>query len=305
MERLLAAVDDLHRAVRVQREDGGVDLHRDILSAAEGATYACKVDANSLGGKAEARRDLRTVDVEPLGGDVDVDPSLTVGHREPRLGPEKGLVLGAGLVDPLDGHLGARLRVAVADQDRADDVRPRVVAVPVALRRPVGVELGLLGRALHVGHRLERLVVDTDLLGRPARELGVVGGDERDGLAEVADAVDRKHGLVVELEPVALGSRDVGVREHGVDARHRDRLRDVDLDDPCVSMRASDRVAPEHARRAEIARVGELALHLRRAVDPPGAVADPARAELARFECRRRHAGLPPFGRSTKPAPIA
>ena len=56
-------------------------------------------------------------------------------------------------------------------------------------------------------------------LGGAARLLRMLGRDERDGLAEVADAVDREHGLVGELEPVALLARHVVVREHGVDAR--------------------------------------------------------------------------------------
>ena len=59
-----------------------------------------------------------------------------------------------------------------------------------------------------------------DRLGRAARLLRMLGRDERDRLALVADAVDREHRLVGELEPVALLPRDVGVREHGVDAGH-------------------------------------------------------------------------------------
>ena len=66
------------------------------------------------------------------------------------------------------------------------------------------MERRLLGRALHVDHRLERLVLDPDRRGRAARLLGLLGGDERDRLAEVADAVDRQHGLVGELEAVGL-----------------------------------------------------------------------------------------------------
>ena len=110
----------------------------------------------------------------------------------------------------------------------ADDVRARIVAVAVAHRRPLRVERLLLGRALRVDDRLERLVLDADPLGGAARLLGMLGGDERDRLAEVAHAVDREHGLVGELEPVALLARHVVVREHGVHAGHRDRLGDVD-----------------------------------------------------------------------------
>ena len=172
--------------------------------------------------------------------------------------------------------------IAVADDHVPDDVRPRVVAVAVTHRRPVGVERLLLGRPLGVGDELERLVLDAHLLGGAARLLRVLGGDERDRLAVVAHAVDREHRLVGELEPVALRARDVLVREHRVDAGHRQRLRDVDLDDPRMRVRAPHRVAPEHPGRPEVAGVGELALRLRRPVGArddsrrsarPGAVA--------------------------------
>ena len=53
-----------------------------------------------------------------------------------------------------------------------------------------------------------------------------------------------------------------------MDAGHRQGLRDVDRDDAGVRVRAAERVAPEHPRRVEVARVRELALHLRRAVRP-------------------------------------
>ena len=120
----------------------------------------------------------------------------------------------------------------------------------------------------------ERLVVDADPLGRAPRLLGMLGGDERDRLAEVANAVDRQHRLVGELEAVVLLAGDVRVREHRVDAGHRHRLGDVDRDDARVRVRAPHRVAPEHPGRDQVARVGELALHLRHAVG-------------ARTDCRR------------------
>ena len=181
-----------------------MDLHRQVLAAAERAADPREVDANLLGRQPEARRDLRAVDVEPLRRDVDVDAALAVGHREPRLGPEERLVLDPGLVrrprpTTSPRASGSPCRI----DDRPDDVRPRVVAVAVAVRRPVGMKLRALGRALHVGDRLERLPLDDDRLGRAPGLLRVLGGDERVGLAEVADAVDREHGLVAELEAVA------------------------------------------------------------------------------------------------------
>jgi hypothetical protein len=110
----------------------------------------------------------------------------------------------------------------------------------------------------------------------------VLGGDECDRLAEVADAVDREHRLVGKLEPVRLRAGHVDMREDGVDAGHRQRARDIDLQDPRVRVRAADGVAPEHARRDQVARIGELARHLRDRVDPPDGLPDSAELELPR-----------------------
>ena len=206
-ERLLAVVDDLHRAVRVQREQRGVDLHRDVLAAAERAADAGEVDAHPLGGRprhgaiwarstwSHCVATWMSMPPSPSGTASPDSGRGTPGpgcrsRRRPRRRPRRAAS-------------GSPWRI----DDRADDVRPRIVAVAVALGRPVGVELGPLGRALHVGHGLERLVLDPDLLGRAARLLGMLGGDERDRLAEVADAVDREHRLVAELEAVALLAR--------------------------------------------------------------------------------------------------
>ena len=291
-ERLLARVDDLHRPLGVEREHRAVDLHREVLAPAEGAADAAEVDAHLLLLEPEARRDLVAVDVQPLRRHVDVDAALAVGHREPGLRPEEGLVLDPELVDALDAHLAGGVRVAVADHDRAQDVRPRVVAEAVAGGRVLVVDRRLLGGALHVGHRLERLVVDPHLLGGAARLLGVLGRDERDRLAEVAHLVDREHRLVGELEPVGLRAGHVGMREHGVDAGHRQRLGDVELDDPRVRVRAADGVAPEHPGRGEVARVRELAGHLRDRVGALDDLADAAELELAGGRAHRSAASL-------------
>jgi len=60
-----------------------VHLHREILAPAECAPNAAEVDAHLVERKVEARRDLRPVDMQPLGRDVDVDAALPVGNREP------------------------------------------------------------------------------------------------------------------------------------------------------------------------------------------------------------------------------
>jgi hypothetical protein len=291
-ERFLAGVDDLHGAVGVQREHRAVDLHREVLTPAEGAADPGEVDPHLFLLEPEAGRDLVAVDVQPLRRDVDVDAALAVGDREPGLGPEEGLVLDPELVHALDADLCGRLGVAVADHDRAQHVRARIVAEAVAGSRVLVVDRRLLGGTLHVRHGLERLVLDPHPLGRPSRLLGVLGRDEGDRLAEVAHLVDREHGLVGELEPVGLRAGHVGVGEDGVDAGHPERLGNVELDDPRVRMRAANGVAPEHPRGGQVARVGELAGHLRDRVDALDDLADAAELELAGGRAHRSAASL-------------
>ena len=136
-ERLLAAVDDLDRALGVEREHRAVDLHRQVLAAAERAADPAEVDPHLLRLEAETGRDLVAVDVQPLRGDVDVDAALAVRNGQPRLGPEERLVLRADLVDALDAHLARRVGIAVADDHRADHVRPRIVEIAVPGGRTV------------------------------------------------------------------------------------------------------------------------------------------------------------------------
>ena len=269
-ERLLAVVDDLHRALGAQREQRGMDLHREVFASAERAADTGEVDPHLLGVEPEARSHLVAVDVQPLGGDVDVDAAFAVRDRDARLGAEERLVLLADLVDAFDAHVGVRVGIAAPDDDRAHDVRARVVAVPVAHRRAVGMERLHLRRPLRIGHGLERLVLDAYRRGRAPRLLGLLGGDDRHRLAEVAHTVEREHRLVGELEAVRLLAGNVRVREHRMDARHRERLGDVDVDDAGVRVRAAHRVAPEHPGRVQVARVGELARDLRDGVDTTG-----------------------------------
>ena len=82
-----------------------MDLHREVLAAAERAADAGEVDPHLLERQPEAGRDLAAVDVQPLRRDVDVDAALAVGHREPGLGAEERLVLAAELVDAGDGDV--------------------------------------------------------------------------------------------------------------------------------------------------------------------------------------------------------
>jgi hypothetical protein len=129
-------------------------------------------------------------------------------------------------------------------------------------------------RPLGIDDRLERLVLDANPLGGAARLLGMLRGHERNGLAEVAHAFVGEHRLVLELEPVALLTGNVFVREHRVHTAHSDRGGDVDRHDARVCVRAAYRVAPEHPCRLQVAGVGEFACDFRNPVDARHAVTD-------------------------------
>jgi hypothetical protein len=123
VERLLPVVDHLHRTTRAQREHAGVDLHRQVLARPERAADSGQRQPYLLRGQAQARRELVAVDVEPLGGDVEVDAAVLGRHRQPRLRAEESLVLHADLVLAADHDVGRRpVRVTLADRLVPDDV---------------------------------------------------------------------------------------------------------------------------------------------------------------------------------------
>ena len=240
-----------------------MDLHRQVLAAAERAAHAAERDAHLLRRQVEAGRGLVAVDVQPLRGDEEVDAAVLGRHREAGLGAEEGLVLHPDLVLAADHDLGGGLRVAVLDPHVAQQVAGRV--------QRVGVE-----RLLGVGDRLEHLVVDLDLGGRVAGGLGMVGGHDRHRLALVADLVEGQHRLVGDLEPVDLAAGHVLVREDGEHAADGQRRRDVDLADPRARVRAAQRGAPQHPVGPQVGRVREVALDLGDPVGAAQALADPA-----------------------------
>ena len=69
----------------MQGEHRAVDLHGEILAAAERTADAGQVDANLLLVEPEAGCDLIAVDMEPLRRDIDVDPPSPSGTARLRL----------------------------------------------------------------------------------------------------------------------------------------------------------------------------------------------------------------------------
>ena len=58
-------------------------LHADVLAGAERAADAGEGHPHLVVAQAEAVGDLVAVDVQPLGGHVQVDAALAVGHGQP------------------------------------------------------------------------------------------------------------------------------------------------------------------------------------------------------------------------------
>ena len=73
-------------------------------------------------GEPERGGDLLAVEVEVLGGDVEGDPAVGVGHGDRALGPEERLVLAAGLPRAADLDGRDLAGVAVAQHEAAEQV---------------------------------------------------------------------------------------------------------------------------------------------------------------------------------------
>src|SRR4029450_13745159 len=138
-------------------QHGAVDLHREVLAAAERAAHAREMDPDLLLAEPQTRSHLVAVDVQPLGRDVDVDAAFAVRNGESRLGPEERLILDSELVVALDGDIARRLWVAAADSHVPHDVRPGIVAKAVTKRPVLRVDRLLVHRSLHVDDRLPGL----------------------------------------------------------------------------------------------------------------------------------------------------
>jgi hypothetical protein len=272
-ERLLAVVDHLDRPAGSQCQQAGVDVHGQVLAAAERAADAGEGHPDLLGGQPERGTDLALVGVQPLGGDVQVDPAVLGRYGQAGLRAQESLVLHAHLVLAHDDDLGFRVLVAAAQPQVPHQVPlwVQVGGLPAdsggRRGRVVQHVPGRVAECRHrVGDRLPHVVVDPDPFGGLPGDLGVGGGDEGHRLTLVADRLVGQDRLVGELEPVPVGARHVLGREHGLHARDRQRLADVDGPDPRERMRAAQGRSPEHALDPQVARVSELPADLQHAV---------------------------------------
>ncbi len=278
-ERVVARQLHLDRALGGQRQQAGVDLDGHVLAPAEGAADARLDEHDALGRQPEREGDLVAVGVQPLRGHVQLDAALAVGPGQPRLGSQEGMVL------PTDDVLGL-------DVDGTADGRVAAGEVHVAVDVAVGVDRRRGERLERIGQRRQRLVLDGDGGARPLRGDEVLGGDQSDRLADVADVVVGEHVLVAGDQ----AEHEVGHvprAHHGVHARaSRGRARGRSQDPRVRVRRAQDR-AVQHALDSQVVGVGEGSRGLLGGVVAAGRRADRVQRGPA-WVSHRRSAGRPP-----------
>ena len=175
-------------------------------------------------------------------------------------------------LDDAVGALERALRVAVGAREREDLVAGRV-------------ERGRVGRdrLTRVEHDVERLEVGDDEVGGVLGRVRVLGDDDGDRLADVADGAVGEDGLQVRVERLverAEADRDprerveVGGGEHGVDAGRVARRCRVDAEHPRVGRRRAHDAHVELAGPVDIVDEAPGAAQQAAVLDAPHRAAD-------------------------------
>ncbi len=224
------------------------------------------------------------------------------------------------------GDRGVHLHLVLADLGAVVGAVAHEVGLREAVRDAAELEqhvaldvAGLLGVQLHgvgreriargvVGRQLAHL--QPDQLDRPLGGRVVDRRDRRDRLAAIAHLVARQRMLAARDRQHAEGLVAVGAGDDRLHARQLRSLRDVDLDDLAVRIRAAEDAARQHARLQNVGGVLGAARHLLRSVDHRHIAADVVRRHDVVHETRSFMAHTaqllhPPPGGGTVPAAIA
>ena len=206
----VAFVGDAHRAARLEGGQGGVaSEHRGVVFlAAEGAAHHGLHDADFLGRQAEGVVELGRREVGALDRAFDADSAVALGGHAEALGFEVELLLVAGAV--------LALHHAVGGAETGGDVALLDgLLLEVLQRSRVGLE-ALDAVVEEAQERRERVDRELHRRGGRAGLFGGGGGDDRDGLAAVADfgadGGHQRHRAVVHVHDVL--ARNVLRRRH-------------------------------------------------------------------------------------------
>ena len=123
-------------------------------------------------------------------------------------------------------------------------------------------------RCARVEHRLERLVLGLDQLGRVLGERTALGDDERDRLADVAHSLAREDGVSLVRHHAVLdrpgrqgvdSPAELRAGDDGDDARESARRPRLDSPEPRVCVRAADKRGVREPRKLDVVEVRRLA----------------------------------------------
>ena len=243
----------------------------------------------------EATADLRRDNPDAVLGKAESDGELgSKEMRDLRAGPERHLSEAAIELSDDGPWLESDRNLPLVHQPQSKNdigVQESLVDISREERKLEGDVRALLlvhqrravlRRRLNVHYGLEALVADVHPLRRVASPRWIDRDHGRHRVAHVADLVDRKRpmGRFLQLLQV-VGDREAGHRalkicpgHYGHDAIHPLGLRDVDLRDPGVGVRAADEHHREHARKLEVVRVGRASSDETRILFPADSGAD-------------------------------
>ena len=275
-------------AAELARQEAG---EHGVLDAALDAIAAADIDvlmhAHAVERHAQGTRDL-------VGVLRHLDRGPHVQHLPPRVPARhdtEGLDRHGGAAPPFHA-IGELVR---SGGESCVDIAPDEAPVEQHIRAVLGMHRDAAGPvgSFRIEHERQLLVLDADFLARVLGQRPRLGHDDGHPLAGIARPPDRQR-IALHLGRIDADQQRIGRRrqlaalDHGMDARHGQRLGGIDLDDARAGVgRGQHRGVPRAGRR-HVADVGRLA------ADEPAVLAHPALARDV-LECRRlAHAHVPP-----------
>ena len=251
---LLAGVLKAHRPAGRQGQMGAEVFDQHLLLAAKAAADARLDHPDLAQGQTKQRRHHAPHVERHLGAGANHQPVVLIPPRQHDVRLDRRLLHLLHRVLALEdmGGLGqCGLHVAVIDMQVVDEVALRIVNFD-------GVRLIMHFRraGLHGCHRVkhggQHLVLDLDQLQRLLQDLGRLGGDDGDAVADMAHLVVQADLVVGRRVGIALPARGIDharhihVGEHGMHAGQGACLGGIDTLDAGVGMGAGEQAAVKH-----------------------------------------------------------
>ena len=215
-------------------------LHVGLVLAAEGTTNIRRDDAHHALRHIQCPCNLHPVAVRRLAGGIDSDPTVIANQPNASFRLEKRVFRPLSAIGVLDHHICGR--------DRRLNI-PR--SVHFAHHDVVFTVHDLIGTGFHCLQRIEdarqHLILDFDRLQRCISRQLVQSSNRGNRVSLKTNFIDNQKRLIRFRIQVTVFSRNVSVRNHGVDARHFSCLADIELSDSRSCMRAVQKFAAKQS----------------------------------------------------------